>query len=139
MPPLKCLYKVNEGIQERPQPGDSRPVMSPSQRTLSRQIMRKWELWKTNIVKSNNHRMLQQLAFHKRQTIKTTRVQDLDPRPCSDNDHESVLTHEMTTIEPTEIPSRTLAWTPLAYLRHIKRRSYDDRFFDLSMGSSYLL
>ena len=34
----------------------------------------------------------------------------------------------MTAIEPTEIPSRTLTWTPLAYLSHIKRRSHDDRF-----------
>ena len=90
--------------------------------------MRKWEPWKTNITKSNNHRMLQQLAFHKRQTIKATRVQDLDPRPCADNAHESVLAHEMAAIEPTEIPSRTIAWTPLAYLSHIKRRSNDYRF-----------
>ena len=108
LPPLKCLYKANECIQERPQPGDSRPVMPPSQRTLSRQIMRKWEPWTTNIGKSNNHRMLQQLAFHKRQTIKSTRVQDLDPRPCADNAHESVLAHEMADIEPTEIPSHTI-------------------------------
>ena len=72
--------------------------------------------------------MLQQLAFHKRQTIKSTRVQDLDPRPCSDNVHTSVLAHEMTDIEPSEIPSRTLTWKPLAYLSHIKRRSNDDRF-----------
>ena len=72
--------------------------------------------------------MLQQLAFHKRQTIKATRIQDLDPSPCADNSHESVLAYEMTAIEPTEIPSRTIAWTPLAYLSHIKRRSNDDRF-----------
>ena len=85
LPPLKCLHKTNERIQERPHPGDSRPVMTPSHRTLSRQIMRKWEPWKTNMGKSNNHRMLQQLAFHKRQTIKTTRVQDLDPRSYTDN------------------------------------------------------
>ena len=126
LPPLKYLHKDNEHIQECPQPGDSRPVMSPSQSTLSRQIMRKWEPWKTNIGKSNNHRILQQLAFHKRQTIKTTRIQDLDPRPCADNAHESVLAHEMAAIEPTEIPSRTIAWTPLAYFSHIKRRSHDD-------------
>jgi hypothetical protein len=73
--------------------------------------------------------MLQQMAFHKRQTIKDTRVQDLDPRSSADDVHESVLAHEMKTIEPTEIPSRTLAWTPLTYLGHIKRRSHDDRFF----------
>ena len=72
--------------------------------------------------------MLQQLAFHKKQTIKDTRVQDLDPRSCVDNTHESVLAHEMTPIETSEIPSQTLAWTPLAYLSHIKRRSNDDRF-----------
>ena len=72
--------------------------------------------------------MIQQLVFHKRQTIKTTRVQDLDPRTCSDNDHESVLAHEMTAIEPTEIPSQTLVWTPLTYLNHITRRSHYDRF-----------
>ncbi len=36
----------------------------------------------------------------------------------------------MTGIEPTEIPSRTLAWTPLGYLSHIKCRSHDDRFLD---------
>ena len=125
---FKCLYKTNERIQERPQPGDSRPVMPPSPVTLSRQIIRKWEPWKTNIAKSNNHRMIQQLTFHKRQTIKDTRVQDLDPRSCVDNDHESVLTHEMEDIEPTEIPSHTIAWTPLAYLSHFKRRSHDDRF-----------
>jgi hypothetical protein len=35
---------------------------------------------------------------------------------------------QMAAIEPTEIPSRTIDWTPLAYLSHIKRRSHDDRF-----------
>jgi hypothetical protein len=130
LPPLKCLDKANERTQERPQPGDSRPVMPPSQRTLSRQIMRKWEPWTTNIGKSNDHRMLQQLVFHKKQTIKATRVQDLDPKSCTDNAHESVLAHEMSDIEPSEIPSRTLAWSPLTYLSHIKCRSNDDRFLD---------
>ena len=38
--PLKCLYKVNEHIQKSPHPGDSRPVLAPSQHTISRQIMR---------------------------------------------------------------------------------------------------
>ena len=56
------------------------------------------------------------------------KVQDLDHRPCTDNVHESVLAHVMTVIEPSEIPSRTLAWKPLAYLSHIKRRSNYDRF-----------
>ena len=72
--------------------------------------------------------MLQQLVFHKRQTIKATSVRDLDPRSCVDNAHESVLLHEMADIEPTEIPSRTIACTPLTYLIHIKSRSHDDRF-----------
>ena len=112
LPPLKCLYKANERIQERPQPGDSRPVLPPSQRTISRQIMRNWGRWSTNTGKSNNHRMLQQLAFHKQQTIKATRVQDLHPRTCADNAHQSVLAHEMAAIEPSEIPSRTLTWKP---------------------------
>ncbi len=40
-------------------------VILPSQQTLSRQMMRNWEVWITNIQKSNNHRMLQQLTFHK--------------------------------------------------------------------------
>ena len=90
--------------------------------------MRKWEPWKTNTGKSNNHRMFQQFVFHKQQTVKATRVQDLDPSPSTDNAHESVLTHEMTGIEPSEIPSRTRTWKPLAYLSHINRRSNDDRF-----------
>ena len=94
LPPLKCLYKVN--------------VRIPSQRTLSRQIMRNWEPWKTNIEKSNNHRMLQLLDFHTQQTIQTTSVQDLDPRSFADNDHTSVLAHEMTAIEPGETPTHKL-------------------------------
>jgi hypothetical protein len=57
-------------------------------------------------------------------------VQDLVPRPvqCADDDHQSVLTHEMAAIEPSEIPSRTLSWKPLVWLSHIKCRSNDDRF-----------
>ena len=128
LPSFKCLYKANLCIQERPQSGDSRPILPQSQRTISRQIMRNWEPWKTNIDKSNNHRMLQQLAFHKQQTIKATIFQDLDPRPCANNAHSSVLAHEMADIEPGEIPSRTLTWKPLAFLSHIKRRTNDDRF-----------
>ena len=38
------------------------------------------------------------------------------------------MTHEMIGIEPSEIPSRTLDWKPLAYLSHVNRRSNDDRF-----------
>ena len=64
--------------------------------------MRKWEVWKTNIEKSNNLRILQQLSLHVQQTIQATSVQDLDRRLCSDNAHVSVLPHEMVTIEPGE-------------------------------------
>jgi hypothetical protein len=46
---LHGLYKTNVRNQEPPQPGDSRPVMPPSQRVLSRQMMRNWEIWNTNI------------------------------------------------------------------------------------------
>jgi hypothetical protein len=72
--------------------------------------------------------MLQQLAFHAQQTIQATSVQDLDPRPCADNAHTSVLPHEMVAIEPGENPTRTLTWKSLAFLSHIKCRTNDDRF-----------
>ena len=93
--PLNYLHKTIVHIQELPHPGDSRRVLSPSQHTLSRQIMRNfkdWEVWKTNIEKSNrdNHRMIQQLVLHTQRTIQTTSTQDLDPRPCADNVHVSV-------------------------------------------------
>jgi hypothetical protein len=103
------------------------PVAQPSQRAISRQMMRKWEPWDTNVSKSNNHRMLQQLASHTQQTIKATSTQDLDPCPLADNDHASVLPYEMHA-EPGEISSRTLNWKPLGFLSHIKRRTHDDRF-----------
>ena len=38
--------------------------------------------------------MFQQLVCHTQQTIQGTSVQDLDPRPCPDNDHTSVMVHE---------------------------------------------
>ena len=72
--------------------------------------------------------MLQRLAFHAQQTIQVTSVQDLDPRPCADNPHASVLPHEMEAIEPGEDPTRTLTWKSLAFPSHIKRRTNDDRF-----------
>jgi hypothetical protein len=78
--------------------------------------------------KSTNSRMLQQLAFHTQQTIKTTSTQDLDPLPLGNNDHTSVLTFKMYALEPGETPSRTLNWNPLGFLSHIKRRTNDDRF-----------
>jgi hypothetical protein len=64
LPPLGSLYKSHVRNQKLPQPGDSRPVMSPSQRAFSKQMMKYWEPWETNMQKSTNSRMLQQLAFH---------------------------------------------------------------------------
>ena len=62
------------------------------------------------------------------QSIKSTSIQDLDPRPYANNAHESVLAHEMADIEPSENPSRTITWKPLSFLCHIKCRTNDDRF-----------
>ena len=44
-PPLNCLHMVTVRIQdvELPQSGESRPVLPPSQRTLSRCVMRNWD------------------------------------------------------------------------------------------------
>ena len=49
LPSLKCLYKDIVLIQERPQPEDSRPVLSQSHLTISRQIMRNWDLGKQTL------------------------------------------------------------------------------------------
>ena len=53
--------------------------------------------------------------------------QDLEPRPYSNIEHPSVLTHEMMTIEPGENPSRNLMWKPRVWFSHIMCRSHDDR------------
>ena len=108
--------------------GDSRPVMSPSQRALSKQMMKYWGPWETNMKKSTNSRMLQELVFDTEQTIKTTSTKDLDVLPLSNNDHSSVLSFEMYTLESGETPSRTLTWNPLGFLRYIQCRTNDDRF-----------
>jgi hypothetical protein len=63
-------------------------------------MVRNWEIWNTNIRKSNHNRILQQLAFHAQKIIPTTSVQSLNPRPCVDNSHTSVLPFKMTAIEP---------------------------------------
>ena len=57
-----------------PSAWDSRPVLPPSQLTLSRQIMKNWEPWKVTIEKSNNHRMLEQMAFRIQHSVQTTGV-----------------------------------------------------------------
>ncbi len=126
LPLLDSLYKDHVRNQELPQPGDSRPVKSPSQHALSKQMMNCWGPWETNMQKSTNSRMLQQLAFHTQQTIKTTSTQDLDPLPLDNNYHSSVLSFEMYTLESGEPPSRTLNWNPLEFLSHIKRRTNDE-------------
>ena len=90
--------------------------------------MKKWEPWETNIRKSNNPLILQQLTLHTEQIIKVTSTQDLDPRPLSNNDHPSVLPFEMYGLDPGEPPSRTLNWKSLGFLIHIERRTIGDRF-----------
>ena len=106
LPPRTSLHSVTICNMELPQPGESRPVQSPSQRTISRQLIRVWPLWKTNIPSSPNSRILQQLTLRIPLTIHTTNVQDLHPRSCAVNDHPSVLTHEMMVIDPRETPGR---------------------------------
>jgi hypothetical protein len=51
--------------------------------------------------------MLEQMALHAPQVIRSTSTQDLDPLPLA---------------------SRILSWKPLGFLNHVKRRSNDDRF-----------
>ena len=102
--------------------------MPPSQNAISKQMMKKWEPWETNMHKSNNSRMLQQLAFHTQQIIKETSTQDLDPRSLTNSDHPPVLPFEMYAIESGESPTRSLNWKSLGFLSHIKRRTIGDRF-----------
>ena len=66
------------------------------------EIMRNWEVWKTNIERSNNHRILQQLAFHVQQTIQGTSVQNLDPCPCSDSSKASISWGRTDVFYPTK-------------------------------------
>jgi hypothetical protein len=91
-------------------------------------MMGKWEPWETNMLKSNNSRMLRPLTLHTQQIIKVTSTQDLDPLPLSNNDHPSVLPCEMYVIESGEPPSWSLTWKPLGFLSHIKRCTNSDRF-----------
>jgi hypothetical protein len=102
--------------------------MPPSQNEISKQMMKKWEPWETNMRKSRNSLMLQQLALHSQQIIKAKSTQDLNPRPLASSEHPSVLPFEMYALEPGETPSRTLNWKPLGFLSHIKRRTIGDRF-----------
>ncbi len=74
----------------------------------------------------NNHWKVQQPQDASPLTIDVTKDQDLDPRPCSNIEHLSVLGHEMMSIEPGVKPSRKLTWKPTAWIRHIMCRSHDD-------------
>jgi hypothetical protein len=128
LPSLDRLYKVYVRNQELLQPGDSLPVRSPSHLVLSQQMMKNWGPWETNMQKSTNSRILQELVFHAQQILQTTSTQDLDPLPLTNNDHTSVLPFQMYVLEPGEPQSRTLNLKPLGFLSHIKRRTNDDRF-----------
>ncbi len=69
--------------------------------------------------------------FMEKPNVLKARKRGLNPRPCADNAHASVLPFEMEAIEPGdgEIPTRKLIWKPLGFLSHIKRRcTIDDRF-----------
>jgi hypothetical protein len=113
-------------------------------------MMKNMEVWEENIAKPTNKRMLEQMALHAPQIIKTTSTQDLDPLPLVINNHPSVLPHEMYALEPGDTPSRTLSWKPLGFLSHVKRRSNDESSmidslshfgwygFALSLGYPYL-
>ena len=103
LPPLESLHSATVRNQERPQPGESRPVLSPSQRTLSRQLMRAWEHSFPRLKAPPG--MLEQLAFRTALTIHATNEQNLNSRPCADNAHFSVLAHEMMAIELCEKPT----------------------------------
>jgi hypothetical protein len=61
-------------------------------------------------------------------TIPATSIQDLNPRPSTDNVHVSVLSFQMAAIEPGDNLTHRLTWKPLVFLNHIKRRTNDDRF-----------
>jgi hypothetical protein len=113
-PDLTSLHSATTRNMELPQPGETRKVQPPSQRTLSRQLMSAWPLWKTNMDNVSNTRistlMLEQLPLRTPKTFHSTIEQDLNPRPCEVNDHPSVLAHEMMVIEPGENPMRMLTW-----------------------------
>jgi hypothetical protein len=73
LPPLTSLHSATTRNMELPQQGEPRKVQPPSQRTLSRQLMRAWPLWKTNIDTASNTRistrMLDQLALRTPKTF----------------------------------------------------------------------
>ena len=128
LPPLHSLHSTTTRHMELPQSGEPRKVQSPPQRTLSRQLMKSWSLWKTTIAAASNTRMLEQLALRTPMTIHATNEQDLNPRTCTVNDHPSVLAHEMMEIDPGDNPTHMLTWKPTVFISHIHPRSHNDRF-----------
>jgi hypothetical protein len=142
LPSLEILFKSHARNQELPQPGESRPVMPPSQNAVSNQMMSHGEPWEENMRKTTNKRMLHQLSLRVSQTIKATSTQDLQPLSLTNNDHPSVLPYEMFALDPGDPPSRTLNWKPLGFLSHIKRRTNDDptrSFPSFTLGGLVLL
>ena len=89
--PLTSLHSTTAHNMKLPQSGESRPVLPPSQRTISRQLMRSWSPWKTTIDVISNTRILEKLVLHTPRTIHSTNEQDLNLRTCVINDHPSVL------------------------------------------------
>ena len=94
-------------------------VRSSHRRNAHYQIMRNWEPWETNIGKSNasnNHRMIQQLAFHQQQSILNPSgvpvSKNLTLGPAQTMPTSPTLAYEMEAIEPGENPSRTLTSKP---------------------------
>ncbi len=73
-------------------------------------------------------RCLNKLVLHTPKTFHTTIKQDLNPRPCTVNDHLSVLAHEMIVIEPGEKPTCILTWKTTGFLNYIQSRSHKDHF-----------
>jgi hypothetical protein len=87
------------------QSGESRPVSPTPQHSLSRQDHEKIKNVKSKpVLKPQDD----QLDFHTQHSVQTTSVQDLNPRPYTDNIHMCSLVHEMILIEPGII-----SWTNL--------------------------
>jgi hypothetical protein len=90
----KFFKKKSQRFKQGAQQGDSTAVTPQSQSALSKQMMKKWEPWETNMRKSNNPRMLQQLVLHTPQITQTTSTQELG---------SSWLTHDPCPIMITRL------------------------------------
>ncbi len=71
LPPLTSLHATTTRNMELLQPGEPRKVQLPSERTLSRQLMRTWPFWQKNITNVSNTRRIMNsshtddLRYHK--------------------------------------------------------------------------